>query len=314
MSIKMMNLVWGCGAYEADRMLVLLAMADHADDQGGKIFPTVRHLARKARISPRQVHRCIKDLKTDGMLSHDKRFPKTATGAVAYCLNVAKLKQLNDAEDARIAVEQAAEGSAQQAEGGGDFGRGGMTNVAEGGLPLLADNNRHSKPSDNHHVPPVGGKPAASKKSSTPKTAIGDWTPGQHDLDNAVAYWAERGRGDIAVQDQAVAFLAHHRANGTRMADWPQAWVTWYAKAPQMVRAPFAGRGETVNVAERDLVMWLSRLTRYHHGFPGDDIEDPVQKGYWLAEWGPPPGATGCKVPQPARAQYAKQFPLRAVR
>lgn len=43
-------------------LLVFLAMADIADDDGTKIFPSVKKLAIKTRSSERNVKRCIKEL------------------------------------------------------------------------------------------------------------------------------------------------------------------------------------------------------------------------------------------------------------
>jgi hypothetical protein len=62
MSIKMMSMVW-----EKDLMhneqLVLLALADHAKDDGTKVFPSIAHVAWKVGYSERQVQRIMSDLR-----------------------------------------------------------------------------------------------------------------------------------------------------------------------------------------------------------------------------------------------------------
>ena len=68
MSVKATALVWDCGQFKGNRLLVLLALADHADHDGGNIFPSIDTVARKSRCSPRQVKRIIADLRDTGAL------------------------------------------------------------------------------------------------------------------------------------------------------------------------------------------------------------------------------------------------------
>ncbi|HEX2654498.1 MAG TPA: hypothetical protein VHN11_12700 [Xanthobacteraceae bacterium] len=62
--------------------------------------------------------------------------------------------------------------------------------------------------------------------------------------DAALGYWADRDRMDLVVDDEAAAFRAHHLQHGNRMADWGQAWVTWYSKAIKFNRKPSNGRAK----------------------------------------------------------------------
>jgi DNA-binding transcriptional MocR family regulator len=62
MSIKVMSKVLETEVVsDHTELLLLLAMADFADDDGA-CFPSVRKLAKKSRISDRQAHRVIKQL------------------------------------------------------------------------------------------------------------------------------------------------------------------------------------------------------------------------------------------------------------
>jgi hypothetical protein len=56
-----MNRVWEASHQSGGALLVLLAIADFADDDG-VAYPSIGTLARKARLSPRQVQRVIADL------------------------------------------------------------------------------------------------------------------------------------------------------------------------------------------------------------------------------------------------------------
>jgi hypothetical protein len=77
-------------------------------------------------------------------------------------------------------------------------------------------------------VPPS----AAPKPPRKITSALPENFPTAEDMRDACAFWAGRGREDLAetVQDEAIAFRAHHTSHGSRMADWGQAWVTWYGK------------------------------------------------------------------------------------
>lgn len=68
MSIRVMTQIWDCGAYEGGTLLVLLAMADWAQDDGTRVFPTMETLAEKARLSVRGAQNCVARLKRDGVI------------------------------------------------------------------------------------------------------------------------------------------------------------------------------------------------------------------------------------------------------
>lgn len=67
MSIRVMNRVWGKSRQAGGPLLVLLAIADNADDDG-RAHPKMEKLAVKARLSVRQTQRAIKKLEREGEL------------------------------------------------------------------------------------------------------------------------------------------------------------------------------------------------------------------------------------------------------
>jgi helix-turn-helix protein len=67
MSIKISAEVWQCSQHKSGNLLVLLAVADHADDRG-TAWPGIRSLARKARLSQRHTRRCLNKLVASGEL------------------------------------------------------------------------------------------------------------------------------------------------------------------------------------------------------------------------------------------------------
>lgn len=66
MSVKVTAAVWERSAAEGTDRLVLLALADHADDETWSCWPSLSHLAAKCRISERTVRRSLRDLEAAG--------------------------------------------------------------------------------------------------------------------------------------------------------------------------------------------------------------------------------------------------------
>ena len=63
----MMSLVWELDLPTSEKM-VLLVIADHADDEGRNAWPSVSTIARKASVSERQAQRLIKQLTKVGLV------------------------------------------------------------------------------------------------------------------------------------------------------------------------------------------------------------------------------------------------------
>lgn len=66
-----MSEVWGV-QLPTTQKLVLLAMADHADDEGGNAYPSVSKLANKCGVSERAIQYALKQLRVAGYLEVQK--------------------------------------------------------------------------------------------------------------------------------------------------------------------------------------------------------------------------------------------------
>lgn len=71
MSIHVMSRVWAESSQEGGALLVLLAIADFANDDG-VAWPGVPTLARKSRLTDRQVQNVIAHLETEGEISIER--------------------------------------------------------------------------------------------------------------------------------------------------------------------------------------------------------------------------------------------------
>ena len=67
LSVRWIGRVWEQSPYQGDKLLLHLALADFANDEG-ECWPSQRTLASKARCSQRWVRECIAGMVADGML------------------------------------------------------------------------------------------------------------------------------------------------------------------------------------------------------------------------------------------------------
>lgn len=77
MSIRVMDRVWSYSQAKGIDRLVLLAIADHASDDGSNAWPSIATLARKTGVSGRTVQRSIQRLVEMGELSYKSPNGKT---------------------------------------------------------------------------------------------------------------------------------------------------------------------------------------------------------------------------------------------
>lgn len=69
MSVKVMGMVFDSYPTGGGEMLLALSLADFADDEGGRVFPSVPTLARKTRQSERSVQYQLRKMEQDGFIS-----------------------------------------------------------------------------------------------------------------------------------------------------------------------------------------------------------------------------------------------------
>lgn len=72
MSIRIMAQVWDGADLQGNKLLLLLALADHANEQG-VCWPKVETLAEKARLSVRQTQRYLAELEDAGYIRRDTK-------------------------------------------------------------------------------------------------------------------------------------------------------------------------------------------------------------------------------------------------
>jgi predicted transcriptional regulator len=92
MSIRVMTWLWENSPASGTDLLVMLAIADNADDSGGNAWPSMRTLARKCRISERSVQRAIRSLQAAGLLMIEESAGRSGTHR--FTVDMTKGRQL----------------------------------------------------------------------------------------------------------------------------------------------------------------------------------------------------------------------------
>lgn len=97
MSAKVSALVWKGYPTGGSELLVLLALTDWCDDQGGRLYPSMRAIASKARLSESQARRVVHDLVRDEFLIVIGNDTGGAPGSTRnYQINLDKLRACAD--------------------------------------------------------------------------------------------------------------------------------------------------------------------------------------------------------------------------
>lgn len=68
MSVYAMSWVFKNSEARLGARLVLIGLADYAQDDGSRAYPSIEKLAEKARLSPRQTQRALRDLESAGAI------------------------------------------------------------------------------------------------------------------------------------------------------------------------------------------------------------------------------------------------------
>jgi hypothetical protein len=134
MSISVMTTVWQRAPVESGELLLLLALADNSKDSG-RSWPGVKYLAKKARMSRRNVQLCLRKLERSGMISvvpHGGR-----NGTNAYRIQLQYLNQLpivhdDDDDEDDIAGDENISPPIPLPKGGENISRGGEVDFTRG--------------------------------------------------------------------------------------------------------------------------------------------------------------------------------------
>ena len=183
-----MGWVWDFSPQAGNGLLMLLAMADHASDDGGNIYPSVQRLAHKVRVKERQAQYIISELEKAGAILRESQ--GGGRGHTARW---------------RIRMDERVQNLAPIPERVQSGPERVQDSVVKGAEAIAPD------PSGSVRREPSGSK------ISIPK----DFMLTQKDIDfskkHGIANWME----------ELDKFTDYYKARGTRWQDWHAVWRTW---------------------------------------------------------------------------------------
>ncbi|CAN7188540.1 helix-turn-helix domain-containing protein [Acidovorax sp. LjRoot117] len=203
-------------------MLTALALADHASDDGTRVFPGIRALAEKTRQSERTIQYQLRRMEESGWLILVSAGNGGRSMTSEYRISLDWIKGADIAP-----IQKGASDGVKGATGDTK----GCNPEQERVQPVAPANNRHrtiNEPSMNRSAAAAPAKPSRGTVVPT------DFTPDQTAIDIA----ASTG---INLQAELATFVDHHTARGTVFRDWQAGFRTWLRNAVKFSqRAPIA--------------------------------------------------------------------------
>jgi hypothetical protein len=234
-SVKIMSQVFDRYPSGGGEMLLALALADHASDDGTRVYPSIGALAAKTRQSERTVQYQLRRMEDAGWLilvnaGHGGRSLSREYRISTEWINGA------DFDDLQKGAEIAPFQNGANGEKGAIHDTKGCNPQHKRVQPVAPANNRHRTINE----PSVGGEraqapaaphhgldgdgvglPAAPKPAKARKTALPD------DLQPCATAQAFAAQHGLDMAEELAAFADHHAAAGTTMADWQAGLRNW---------------------------------------------------------------------------------------
>lgn len=218
MSVRLMAEVFDRYPNGGGEMLLALALADHASDDGTSVYPKVKALAKKTRQSERTVQYQLRAMQDAGWLilvgsGHGGRSMSTE-----YRISPLWIKGANFAP-----IEK---GAIHDTKGATDDTKG--CNLEQERVQRVAPANNRHRTIKEPSVTVIGA--GAQKREPNRATVLpDDFKPN----DTAAAMAAELG---VSLTAEQAAFTDHHTANGSTFKDWQAAFRTWLRNAARFAR------------------------------------------------------------------------------
>lgn len=200
MSVRCLSRVWEHSRHSGTALLMMLAIADFADDDG-RAYPSIATLAKKCRMSPRNVNLILAELRKSGELTVRQNEGPNATNL--YVVRVQPLKQPSPPEE--------------------------LFTLKDSSPPPEAGFLTPLKPASDK--PSVNRQRTVSREKRT-RSPEGSRLSAEWILPDEYQQWAMQERGWTPTNCQAVgaAFRDHWIAqpgSRGRKADWFATWRNW---------------------------------------------------------------------------------------
>lgn len=226
MSIKVIH--WALNQAPVDepvQVLILVAMAERANDDGTATYQSVATIADKARISVRTCQRHMQALEDAGLITrgdqeHVAHYPANRR-PVVYDLSVRVIRGAKLAPQGSGVPNSTPRGAKSETRG---------ANQGTLGVPLVADNSS----SDSSLLNRPKNRPARSART----------LPDDFVITVEMVKWARDKVPGVDGRYETEKFKNWHLARGSKFKDWEAAWRNWMLKASEMELA--SGRSQRV--------------------------------------------------------------------
>ena len=217
MSVKIMSAVWNMPDLDASERLVMLSLADHADDQG-RCYPSIRRLCERTSMSDRGVQKVLGRLIERGFLS--VRPNAGQGGANLYLVATTPAGMVappNDVHPERRSPPRTVDTTPPNH----------VRKTPEPGSP---------KPSGTIIEPSIEGAPRRRRKPEVPIPE--GWVPNEKNLEDA----RKLNLTEQEIRHEASQFRDRHLAKGSLFSDWDAAWRTWLGNIGKFSGLSMAGK------------------------------------------------------------------------
>jgi len=217
MSIKVSSKVWDKWPTGGSEMLCMLALADWCNDEGGSLYPSIRALSRKMRVSERQAQRVLHKLIDDGFIYVVGNVNGGAPGTTRlYHLDVTKIDGLpnyGETGDTDVTPDIGDTGDTGDVEGCHGCRETGDTDVTQDVIEPLED--------------PLVNQGEPKEKKQKRKTSLPEgFKPNETCRSKAIQL-------AINLELELEKFQDFHQAKGNKYVDWQAAFRNWLTKAAE---------------------------------------------------------------------------------
>lgn len=218
MSISIMSAVWQLQDLSHTEKLVLLALADNANDEG-VCWPAVDTLSRKCSLNKSTISEVIDRLNDYGFVQRKKRF----SASVIYTVSVPAVKWGERLMASPSPVSGPAVSNHHRT----------IINKPIEGTSLFVDAMPNEKP-------PATESNDAKSKSRNARTIPDAWQPHEKHRAKCIAL-------GFVVEGLAEQFRHHHTARGTKFKDWDAGFHTWIGNASRFGGEKIGGNNSNRN-------------------------------------------------------------------
>lgn len=222
MSVRLMAAIFESESLGPTERLIMLALADHADDDG-RCYPSIARLCRRTGLSERAIQANTRKLVAQGYI---KIIPGGGKGnANLYFVSAnpaadAPRTKCTPAADAPQTPQEMRSNPAADAPEPSGTTMGTVNKEAGASL--------EGAPAQQFDLDPPPKKPPRRASSLPP-----DWVPSDRNLSDA----RDRNFTEAEIHEQSDAFRDYHLARGTVFKDWDAAWRTWLGNARRFARS-----------------------------------------------------------------------------